>query len=107
MPGTGKHWIIPGIRYVRITRHARERMKQRRVSEQELIEALRNPLEHAYDKANDVYIAFNGSVAVVYAYHPPVIEIVTVLREKEYRHLVKRLSNRRYKLIRQDMGQDN
>ncbi|AEM38811.1 hypothetical protein Pyrfu_0942 [Pyrolobus fumarii 1A] len=75
-------------------------MRERRVTIDEVIEALENPEQLVYDKQRDVYIAmgWNG-VAVVYAPRGIRYEVVTVMRRREYEALLKRLGNRRYKII--------
>jgi len=93
------YWVLPGVCRIVWSVHALRRMRERGVSFEEALSALRSPVEHVYDKSRDVYIAFDGSVAVVYAYRPPVIEVVTVMRSREYRCLIGRLSWRRYRVI--------
>ena len=75
-------------------------MNERHVSLEEVKEALMEPVEIAYDRSNDVYLALGANgVAVVYAYRGSCYEIVTVLREHEYMHLTRRLGRRRYRII--------
>ncbi|MET1101200.1 MAG: DUF4258 domain-containing protein [Pyrodictiaceae archaeon] len=82
------------------TAHAHRRMKERGVSGEEVLEALKNPVQHHYDRHRDVYLALGeNGIAVVYAYHGSLVEIVTVLRRSEYEALVRRIGRRRYKLI--------
>ncbi len=75
-------------------------MTERGVSFEEVIEALRHPVQIVYDKMRDVYLALGeNNVAVVYAQRGLVIEVVTVLRRREYEALVGRLGSRRYRVI--------
>ncbi len=75
-------------------------MRERNISVDDVIEALRRPSEHVYDRLRGLYIAYGGrGVAVVYAYHPPLLEVVTVLGEREYRALLGRLGWRRYRVV--------
>ncbi len=86
---------------IKLTKHARRRMVERGISLEDIIEALTRTCEDVHDKQNDVYIALGcNGIAVVYSYRPPVMEIITVLREKEYNALIGRLGKRRYKVLR-------
>lgn len=83
-----------------LSRHAMERMRERKVSLEEVLEALENPFQLLYDEWNDVYIAVSETgVAVVYAYRGPRTEIVTVMTRREYEALVSRYGRKRYKVI--------
>ncbi|KSW11623.1 hypothetical protein CF15_01985 [Pyrodictium occultum] len=85
---------------LRVSRHARERMEERRVSLDEVLEALENPVQLVYDEEKDVYLALGvNDVAVVYAARGRVVEIVTVMRRGEYEALVGRLRGRRYRVV--------
>ena len=86
---------------VRYSRHAVERMRQRRIDPGCVEEALREPAQLLYDKAKDVYIALSpdGDCAAVYAYRGSLVEVVTVLGRREYEALVGRLGSRRYRLV--------
>jgi len=92
--------LPPGYR-LRITRHAEQRMKERRISLEEVVEALESPAQLLYDELRDVYLALGptGRVAVVYAARGLEVEVVTVLRRREYEALVGRLLGKRYKVI--------
>jgi hypothetical protein len=82
------------------SKHARQRMMERKVSLQEVLEALTNPVQLFYDYERDVYLALGPAyVAAVYSMRGQVIEVVTVLRRREYKALVRRLAGRRYKLV--------
>ena len=83
-----------------LSRHAIERMKERGISLEEVIEAFENPAQLLYDEWNDVYIAVSETgVAVVYAYRGPRIEIVTVMTHREYEALVSKYGRKRYRVI--------
>ena len=92
--------MIEGFFRVRFSAHARRRMSERGVSEGEVLEALREPVQIVYDRLRDVYLAlgWNG-VAVVYAQRGALVEVVTVLRRREYEALVSRLGEKRYRLV--------
>jgi len=91
--------LPPGYRII-FSRHARERMRQRGVTPGEVEEALRCPVQLAYDHERDVYLALGcNDVAVVYAARGTLVEVVTVLRRREYEALLARLGRRRYKVI--------
>ncbi len=85
---------------LRFSAHALRRMGERGVAPAEVAEALRRPCEHAYDRERDVYLTLGcNGVAVVYALRGRVVEVVTVLREREYGALVGRLGGRRYRRL--------
>ncbi len=76
------------------------RMVERGVEPGEALRALEEPVEIAYDKSRDVYVALGANgVAVVYAQRGAYYEIVTVMREVEYRNLVYRIGRRRYRIV--------
>jgi hypothetical protein len=84
------------------TSHARDRMRERGIPVEAVVEALRSPCEHAYDRSRDVYLLLGcNGVAVVYAARGTVIEIVTVMGESEYRFLVHHVGSRRYRVLTQ------
>lgn len=75
-------------------------MEERGIALEEVLEALENPVQHYYDEARDVYLLLGSNrVGVVYAYEAPRLVVVTVLRENEYRHLVRRIGRRRYRVV--------
>ena len=81
-----------------LTKHALERMRERGIGLEDVVEALRSPCSHAYDRERDVYLVLgcNGT-AVVYAMRGRVVEVVTVMGEREYRFLVGHVGPRRYR----------
>ncbi|MET1160044.1 MAG: DUF4258 domain-containing protein [Thermoprotei archaeon] len=82
------------------TKHARTRMRERDINEEQVLEALENPVQHVYDKWNDVYIAVDQrGFAIVYAYRGSYIEILTVLGKREYEALVSKYGYSRYRVI--------
>jgi hypothetical protein len=86
---------------VLFTRHAAKRMEERGIDASSVIEAIRSPCDYAYDRENDVYLVLGcNGVAVVYAQRGQVVEVVTVLREQEYRFLVDHVGPRRYRRLR-------
>jgi hypothetical protein len=93
--------VLDGVRVeIRLTQHARQRMIERGVKLKEVLEALRNPCEHAYDKSKDVALLLGcNKVALAYVQRATYIEVVTVMREIEYYHLTRRIGRRRYKII--------
>ncbi|ALL00440.1 hypothetical protein Pyrde_0390 [Pyrodictium delaneyi] len=92
--------VLSPLYSLHVSKHARERMEERRVSLDEVIEALEDPVQIVYDEENDVYLALGSNeIAVVYAARGRVVEIVTVLRRQEYEALVGRLQGRRYKVV--------
>jgi len=67
---------------------------------EEVLGALREPVQLLYDTLRDVYLALGvDGVAVVYAARGRVVEVVTVMRRREYEALVGRLGPRRYRVI--------
>ncbi len=85
---------------VRLSAHARQRMRERGVDLAVILEALENPCDHAYDKSRDVALSLGcNGVAVVYSLKGRILEVVTVLREREYRYLVHHIGRRRYKRL--------
>lgn len=85
---------------LRVSQHARERMEERRVSLDDVLEALEDPVQIVYDSEEDVYLALGSNdIAVAYAARGRVVEIVTVMRRREYEALVGRLQGRRYKVV--------
>ncbi len=87
-------WVL------RYTAHARRRMRERGIGEEDVEEALRSPVQLVYDEHRDTYLALGwNNVAVVYAPRGCIVEIVTVLRRREYEALLRRLGSRRYKII--------
>lgn len=83
-----------------VTAHSKQRMRERGISFEEILEALQEPVQLAYDKDKDVYIAVaHKGYAVVYAFHGNVVEIVTVLGKKEYEALMSKHGVKRYKVI--------
>jgi hypothetical protein len=82
------------------SRHALSRMAERRVGRSEVLECLNEPVQHVYDRWNDVYVAVSSrGFAVVYAAHGDRLEVLTVLGRREYEALMKRYGFKRYKLI--------
>ncbi len=75
-------------------------MIERGINEQDVLETLDNPVQHVYDRWNDLYIAVNSrGFAIVYAYRGSYVEIVTVLGRREYEALLSKYGSRRYKLL--------
>jgi len=82
------------------SKHAIKRMNERKISLDEVLEILSSPLGIIYDKHNDVYIALgHQGTAVVYAFRANRIEVLTVLRKREFSALQKKFGERRYKPI--------
>ena len=91
--------LPPGWR-LHVSRHARERMAERGISLEDVVEALRDPVQVVYDFQRDTYVALGANgVAVVYAARGSLVEVVTVMRRREYEALLGRLGRRRYKVI--------
>ncbi len=85
---------------LRFTVHARKRMRERRISINEVVTAFCEPLQILYDRMRDTYLLLgSNNVALVYAMRGHVYEIISVLRRREYEALVNRLGAKRYKLI--------
>ena len=101
MEGAGPRISLDGVEVVvRLSAHARRRMDERGVDLAGILEALRDPCEHAYDKSRDVALSLGcNGVAVVYTLRGGVLEVVTVMREREYRYLVQHVGRRRYKRL--------
>ncbi len=85
---------------LRLSRHAEERMRERGIGFDEVVEAIENPVQYMYDRWRDLYIAVSPrGHAVVYAIHGDEYEIVTVLRRREYEALVSKHGRSRYRFI--------
>lgn len=83
-----------------VSAHARQRMRERGIGFEEMLEALQNPVQLVYDRVNDVYITVaQRGYAVVYAFRGSIVEVVTVLGRKEYEALLSKHGLRRYKVI--------
>jgi hypothetical protein len=92
-------WGLGGRRLV-FTNHARRRMIERGISEEDVNRALSEPVQILYDRGNDVYLVLgSNNVAVVVADRVTFVEIVTVLRRKEYEALTGRLGRKRYRWV--------
>jgi len=90
----------PGGWVLRLSAHARRRMAERGVGLGEVEEALREPVQLVYDTLRDTYLALGANgVAVVYAARGRTVEVVTVLRRREYEALLRRLGPRRYRVV--------
>ena len=80
--------------------HAKTRMKERGISVEDVVEALEAPAQLVYDRMRDVYLILgNNGVAVVYAVRGLIVEIVTVMRRREYEALLGRLGSKRYRVL--------
>ena len=91
---------MEGLGEVVFSSHALRRMRERGISREDVLEALRRPVQSYYDYSKDVYLVLGENrVGVVYSYRAPRVEVVTVLRESEYRGLVVRIGRRRYKPV--------
>ncbi len=91
--------LLPGYK-IHYTKHALERMKERGIRREDVEEALQSPAQILYDLKRDVYLVMGeNSTSVVYAVRGVKIEVVTVMRKEEYEALVRRLGNKRYKVI--------
>jgi hypothetical protein len=93
--------LIPGDNYkIRLSSHARRRMEERGVTLADIVEALKEPVQVFYDGIRDTYLVLGANdVAVVVAVRGTLVEVVTVLRRREYEALTGRLGWRRYRLI--------
>jgi hypothetical protein len=97
--GSSRGMLPPGA-VVRFSSHARARMRGRGIGPGEAVEALEHPVQLVYDMLRDVYLALGANgVAVVYAARGRVVEVVTVMRRREYEALLGRLGDRRYRII--------
>ncbi|WFO76358.1 DUF4258 domain-containing protein [Desulfurococcaceae archaeon MEX13E-LK6-19] len=80
--------------------HALDRMKERNIDLEDIIESLSSPVQLLYDAWNDLYIAVAGKgSAIVYAFRGGYLEIVTVLGKREFNVLLKKYGNKRYKVM--------
>jgi len=78
---------------IKLSKHAKDRMKERNIEEEDVYEALHNPVQLVYDSWNDVYIAVSmKNIAVPYSLKGNVLEVLTVLSKKEYETLNYALS---------------
>ena len=93
--------IDVGSRYqLLLTLHAKRRMSERAISVEDILDALREPVQVYYDIMRDLYLVLGyNNVAVVVALRGTLVEVVTVLRRREYEALIGRLGRRRYRLI--------
>ncbi len=83
-----------------ISKHARDRMRERGIGFEDLIDALSNPVQLVYDRVNDVYIAVGvKGYAIVYAFRGSIVEVVTVLGRREYEALISKHGIDRYKVV--------
>jgi len=75
-------------------------MVERKISFENVLKTLDNPMYHVYDRWRDVYIAIgaNGE-AVVYCSRGSKIEVLTILSKREYGALYSRYGSKRYKNI--------
>ncbi len=82
------------------SKHALRRMHDRKISLDEVLDVLSNPLGVIYDGLKDVYIVlgYQGS-AVVYAFRASRIEVLTVLGKREFSALQKKYGVQRYKAL--------
>jgi hypothetical protein len=83
-----------------ITAHAKKRMAERKITIADILEALRDPVQIFYDEERDTYLVLGlNNIAVVVSIKGLRIEVVTVMKRREYEALTGRLGDRRYKLI--------
>jgi len=101
MPVSEKSWRgVHEKLHLLFTNHARVRMGERGITEDDVRQALLDPVQIVYDRAKDVYLILgSNNVAIVLSFRAPLIEVVTVLRRREYEALVQRLSRRRYRIV--------
>ena len=91
--------MIPNNVRLIFSKHARERMRERKISSNEVLESLLKPMQIVYDSWNDVYLAVSSTgKAVVYAFRGSIVEILTVLGRREYEALISKFG-RRYKVL--------
>jgi len=92
--------VLPPGASIYLSKHARERTKERRIELGDIIDALNNPSQILYDLWNDVYIAVSiRGFAVVYAFRGNRVEILTVLGKREFEALKSKYNSKRYKLL--------
>ena len=85
---------------IKLSKHAKDRMKERNIEEEDVYEALHNPVQLVYDSWNDVYIAVSmKNIAVPYSLKRNVLEVLTVLSKKEYETLMSKFGRKRYKVL--------
>jgi len=85
---------------IKLSKHAKDRMKERNIEEEDVYEALHNPVQLVYDSWNDVYIAVSmKNIAVPYSLKGNVLEVLTVLSKKEYETLMSKFGRKRYKVL--------
>lgn len=83
-----------------LSKHARLRMGERNIKEEDVYDASYSPVQLVYDSWNDVYIAVSmKGIAIVYALRGSIVEVLTVLSKKEYNTLMSKFKNGRYKVI--------
>ncbi|ABN69573.1 hypothetical protein Smar_0464 [Staphylothermus marinus F1] len=83
---------------IRVSKHAVHRMKERRISLEDIYDTINDPYMYFYDSWNDLYLAVNiRGYAVVYAFHGNIVEIVTVLGKREFEALLSKYGKSRYK----------
>ena len=88
---------------VYLSEHAKKRMDERGISFDEVLEVLNDPKQFIYDVWNDVYIAVSiKGYAIVYAFRGSKVEVITVLRVRELKSLIKRYGNKRYRILNKD-----
>ena len=85
---------------IKLSKHAKDRMKERNIEEEDIYEALHNPVQLVYDSWNDIYIAVSmKDIAVPYSLKGNILEILTVLSKKEYEALMSKFGRKRYKIL--------
>ncbi|RLG84496.1 MAG: DUF4258 domain-containing protein [Thermoprotei archaeon] len=85
---------------IKLSKHAIARMRERKISLEEVHEAVNDPFQLVYDMWNDVYIVVSiRGIAVVYALHGKNVEVLTVLSRREYEALLSKHGSKRYKVI--------
>lgn len=81
-----------------ITKHAMRRMRERKISLDDLYNTINDPYTYFYDSWNDLYLAVDmRGYAVVYAFRGSIVEIVTVLGRKEFEALLSKYGFSRYR----------
>jgi len=85
---------------VKLSKHAKDRMRERNIGIEEVYEALHNPIQLVYDSWNDIYIAVSvKNIAVPYSLKGNVLEVLTVLSKREYEALMSKFGRKRYKIL--------